>query len=213
MNLQIELTGTTPLVVHNIRLANPHDQIAQAIARITGKAAKQKTEQDAFEIEHLEWLGGLYYEDPPGYYLESRGIIRCFQEAAKATREGRDVLRALSPSALRVPIKFPHSDLLPVDLWKRPEYRFWKMVGIGKNRVPRMRPIFPEWSVTLQIDLEPIMLDLNALVEIVERAGRVEGLYEARTLGMGRFKAAITQVEETNGKATGRMRKTAPVEE
>jgi len=209
MDLSIELSGTTPLVHHNIRLANPHDGIAQQIARITGKSPKQKTEQDAFDIERLEWMGGLYHDVNDAYYLESRGIIRCFQEAAKATREGRDLQRALSSPVPRVPLQFPHRHLKPSLLWEYEDagfpahwwfdgshpYRFWKMTGIGKSRVPRMRPIFPDWSLTLPATLEPDMLDFSALEEIINRAGRVEGLYEARTLGMGRFVAVITVAE------------------
>jgi hypothetical protein len=230
MELTINLTGTTPIVQHNIRLANPHDEIVQAISRLTGKSAKQKTEQDAFEIERLEWMGGLYYDAAEGYYLESRGVIRCFQEAAKATREGRDVQRALAPQTALTPLRFPQRDLKPAELWEYEDrefpaahwfdgahpYRFWKMCGIGKSRVPRMRPIFPEWSLSLSVEFQPDMLDFGALEEIIHRAGKVEGLYEARSLGFGRFQATIVGAVEANGRAKEMRRKAKeapPVEE
>jgi hypothetical protein len=225
MELVIRLTSLTPLVMHNIRLANPHDAIVQDIARLTGKSAKQKTEQDTFEIEQLEWMGGLYYDATEGYYLESRGVIRCFQEAAKATREGRDVQRALQPLTSLVPLEFPHRGLKPEALWEFTDkkfpaahwfdgahpYRFWKMVGIGKSRVPRMRPIFPDWSLSLPVMLHPNMLDYHALEEIIDRAGKVEGLYEARALGFGRFEATVEVAGESNGEAAKpkRIRKVA----
>lgn len=205
MELEIHLTAVTPLCMHNIRLANPHDEYTQQIKRITSKSPKQKTEQDAFDVERLEWMGGLYHDEANGYYLEATGIKRCFQEAAKATRQGAHVRRGFRPLLHFVPLQFPHRDLTPAELWDHTDaglpkafwfdgshpYRFWKMVRVT-GMVARMRPIFPQWSVTFAAELDSDMLDLDVFQEIVERAGVVEGLYEARAIGMGRFQATIT---------------------
>src|SRR5262245_13488851 len=152
------------------------------------------TVEERKEKERLEWFGGLYYEKAAGYYLESQGVKRCWQEAAKATREGKDLDRAVLCMTHSVPIQFPHAKLAPDQLWTHPEYQLWRMVNGNPNsgkktRVPRLRPQFPKWSVAVEVILDPSMMDLKTFQEIVTRAGRVEGLYEARRLGFGRYTA------------------------
>jgi len=212
MDLNVTLIGTTPLVVHNIRLANPHDEFTQSIGRLTSKAPKQKTEQDIFDIEKLEWFGGLYYDEAHGYYLEGHGIKRCLIEAAKATREGKNVDRGVQVVTARVPIQFPKQNHKPEQLWEHEEHRFWKMVRVGRGMVPRMRPIFPEWRLDFPVELATELLDFSALEEIMERAAKVEGLYEARKLGFGRFRASIVAVEP-NGKPKRKAEKKEAAQE
>ena len=56
--VQIELEGKTPILMHNERLANPLEPIVKEIKRFTGKT--KKTDDDWENIRHLEWVGSLY---------------------------------------------------------------------------------------------------------------------------------------------------------
>ncbi len=55
------IRGTTPMMMHNERLANPFDDLTKAIKAISGK--RKKTEDDLIEMSRIEWLGGLYSID------------------------------------------------------------------------------------------------------------------------------------------------------
>lgn len=56
----LTLTGVTPLLVHNARLADPLDPIVRQTKPISGK--RSKTEEDHLELARLEFIGGLYYD-------------------------------------------------------------------------------------------------------------------------------------------------------
>src|SRR6266536_5265885 len=111
MRVELKLNGTTPLVTHNIRLADEREPIVAAIKTLTSRPANRKTEADSLEIEKLEWLGGQYYQEGFGYYVPTWGIIRTLEQAAKANREGTKVIRALAAEDQKTKIEFRHSHL------------------------------------------------------------------------------------------------------
>jgi len=118
--VRTQIIGTTQMHTHNIRLANPDDPFARAIAQISSK--RKKTEEDRREMARLEWHGGLYTELGMAYtpdLMEQEGIQlvipqhnlkRCYKETAKATRRGRTIDRALNPlfpdAALVLPLQY-----------------------------------------------------------------------------------------------------------
>lgn len=188
MNVAIELTGMTGLVMHNERLADKQDEFARAIAEITSK--RKKTAEDAAAIERLEFLGGLYYDPDVGVYVPAWNVVRCLEEAAKIRRLGTALIRALSVTTDRVVVEYS-GPRKPPELWEAPAFRFRKSVGVQRNKVMRMRPIFRKWSVCLQAELLADVLDPSDLTEIANAAGRSIGLGDARKLGYGRFVAAV----------------------
>ena len=56
--MKFRLTGVSPLVKHNGRLANPWDPMAKALKAVAGERAK--TDADFEELARIEFLGGLY---------------------------------------------------------------------------------------------------------------------------------------------------------
>src|ERR1700748_2033656 len=75
LQMDVTFTGCTPLVIHNVRLANPLDSYTRAIKAISSK--RSKTEDDHAEMMRLEWEGGLYIDSGPGAFLS-----RCYSAAA-----------------------------------------------------------------------------------------------------------------------------------
>jgi hypothetical protein len=202
VRIELILNGTTPLVTHNIRLADDRDPLVKQIKTLTARPANRKTEAESLEIERLEWEGGLYYIDGIGYCVPTWGIIRTLEQAAKATREGTKVNRALSTEEQYTPIEFPDSHLPPEKLWLKEQYRWRTMVTVNNSRIARTRPCWPVdksgkqyWRLTAKLELEPTVLDFSGLQAIAERAGRIEGTFDARKLGYGRFTAELRQLE------------------
>ena len=199
LTLRVDITGAKPLVMHNIRLADEREPVVQEIKKLTSKPPRQKTAADDLEVQRLKWHGGLYYEPIVGYYLPTIGFIRCFENAAKATRSGSKVQRALVANDPQTKLEFPDMHLTPDELWAKPEYVWRTMVsgqGVkGGGKVPNTRPIFKmneaNWTASPILVLDPTALDLSELQSIVQRAGYVEGIFDARKLGYGRFEAKI----------------------
>lgn len=188
MRIQIELTGITPLVMHNVRLSDPLDDYAKEISKLSSK--KKKTEEDHLAIGRLEFAGGLYV-NAGEIVMPCPNIKRCLNRAAVIRRLGKDVERALHPLAQEVPLIYggPRS---PEDLWNDVSYRFRTTVRVGASRVQRTRPRFPKWKVISDWELLTDIIDLDDLVGIGNDAGIIEGLGDHRSQGSGRFDAKIT---------------------
>jgi hypothetical protein len=182
MRVVIGLTGVTGLVMHNIRLADGDDPIVRAIKEITARPASKRTDAENAEIARLEWHGGLYHDPEVGVHLPSWNVVKCFERAGTITRMGSTVVRGVAVTTDKVPIKYDGP---------RPEFRFRAMVGVQRDKVPRMRPIFRRWGLELEAELLEDVLNPKDFERIVAQAGRSEGLGDARKLGYGRFVAEV----------------------
>jgi hypothetical protein len=199
MKVMVQLTGKTALVQHNVRLADKLDEYTKAIAEITGK--RKKTEADNADVERLEWFGGLYHtkdkmpgpdgeEVEIGIYVPVFNVIRCFEEAAKITRQGKTLIRALAFADAKLPLHH-EGPPKPEKLWALPEYRWRTTVGIQGKKITRVRPIFRRWSLDFEMELLEDVMSPDDLRRIIDLAGRSEGLGDARKLGYGRFTAEV----------------------
>lgn len=185
----LELKGTTPLLVHNVRLADPQDKITKAIAKITAKKRKM-TEEDRAEVERLEWYGGLYTNGDAGPVMPTKNIKRCLVETGKVTRQGKDVGRALAFVTLHVPIIYDGPQNID-ELYEDERFRNRSVVGVQRAKTVRVRPCFPEWSIVTKVEVIETILDVDDVAMILERAGMMEGLGDNRINGYGRFEGSL----------------------
>lgn len=190
MKVRIEERGTSPLLMHNIQLADPDNRFVQDIATFTGK--RKKTEDDRRAIEKLEWYGGLY-ADEDGPVMPTAAMRRCIEQAGIISKQKTAVRRALAFGDLSVPLVYDGPRDLDA-LWKLPEFRNRAMVGIQGKRTVRVRPQFREWALVADAELLTDVLDLDDFRRIVSLAGRAEGLGDNRVNGYGRFTAVVTEL-------------------
>jgi hypothetical protein len=168
-------------------MADPEEPIVQEIKNITKKKGKM-TSEDRREVARLEWYGGMYTNGSSAPVMPTQNIKRCLVEAAKMTREGKSVGRALAFADMYVPIQFTGPKDID-ELFALPQHRHRSVVLRGKS--VRVRPCFPEWSLAAPVELIETALDLDALERIVEAAGMVEGLGDNRINGYGRFVGTV----------------------
>lgn len=190
LHLQIDLTGTSPMMCHNIRLADPDDKIVREIGSITSK--RKKTEEDRKEIAKLEWFGGLYVSPGiSGPSLPTANARQCFIRAARVNRLGAAVERSVYPTDFHVPIIYDG----PTDLNKLFELESFhdrRAVGIAGSRTMRTRPVFANWAISLRCRHLEDVLDLDDLKRIIDLAGLIQGLGDNRINGFGRFEGKVT---------------------
>jgi hypothetical protein len=195
IRVRTTLVGSTELLMHNIQLADPMNEWTRRIAKLTGK--RKMTEDDHREKARLEFLGSLYLENDR-VVMPQANLKRCFKEAAKATRQGRHIDRALNfadPLAMALPLAFDDNQKTADELWLIDRYHDTTIVA-SPGRVPRTRPRFHPWGVTADWQLYPSLLSLEDFRAITEAAGLIEGLGDNRVNGMGRFICKLEEIDQ-----------------
>lgn len=189
MKVRITLRGTAPLLLHNIRLADPLNPYARAMKQISSK--RLKTEDDYLELGHAEFVGGMYHDPELGPYLPGQNIERSIQDGGKITRSKPKVQRGLFITDDIVPLLYDGPREVEA-LWKDENYRSVLSVKVAQARVMRTRPLFREWSLEAEAMLDPSLLDISELRTIANTAGSMTGLGDYRP----RYGRYIAEVEE-----------------
>lgn len=177
--------------MHNSRLANPLDDVAKAMKRVSGK--KKKTDDDHEELARLEHMGGLYFDPDVGPYIPGQNFEAFLVRAARLSADGPKIEQGV----------FVETDVNPLaydgprdidGLWKDKNFRHIASVKIQRNRVQRTRPQFRSWAVEATGTYDSAIIGLDHLQEIAETAGQRIGLGDWRPR-FGRFVAEVEKVD------------------
>ncbi len=190
MDFRITLTGTTPLLMHNARLANPLDPATKALKAVTSK--RVKTDEDHEEIARLEHLGSLYLDPDAGPYIPGENVERCLFDAAKITKSGQKIKQGVFVSTNVNPLGYRG----PRDadgLWKDENFRSILSVKVTTSRLMRCRPLFREWTVEADGILDTSVLSIQDLRSIAVTGGQRTGLGDYRPR-YGRFTAEVVKL-------------------
>jgi hypothetical protein len=182
----------SPLLMHNERLADPLNEFALEIGKLSRK--RGKTETDHLAIARLEFVGGLYYDENDGPVMPVWNIVRCIQNAGKQHKLGASVLRGVIPATETTPVIYEG----PRDIegmWEAGTFALRKSVGIGSSRTMRTRPVFTDWRIEALIEVDLRILDPEKINQLVEEAGRYQGLGDNRPV-YGRFLGQAVLVAE-----------------
>lgn len=182
--LKLRFTGIRPLMLHNGRLADPMNEYVREMKKITSKG-KKKTDDDLLKLRHLEWRGGLYLDDKDMPCIPGDNVHAALVEGARKQRLGKDVDAAILVDAPDFPLKYEG----PKDLEKL--YQSTKHVDVrgavvGKGRVMRTRPIFPNWSLDIEVGFDPSLINEQQVVDAAIACGEQIGLGDF-TPRYGRF--------------------------
>lgn len=188
MDLQLDITGNAPLIMHNARLSNPLDPMARAMKKVSAK--RTKSEADYEELAHLEFLGGLYADADAGPYVPADNIFRALVDAARKRKLGVKVTSGVIITSNVNPLAYGGSRD-PEELWSDGNFMLQASVKVGQQRVIRTRPVFKTWKTAANLYLDTEVLDLDDLTQIVDIAGRLVGLGDWRPR-YGRFEGTLT---------------------
>lgn len=188
----LRLEGLSPLLM-NSPDADRESELYRAYFLLGQKSGKSL--DDDARLRELEWELRLYLDDDLGPYIPGRCVKGVLINAAGKYKKGATLKRSLVTLLSRIPLEY-NGPRDQAGLWKD-GYRYTTMVqnaGFGSGRVMRCRPMFPEWSLSVDIAFDPEEVDPDTLQLIVERAQRY-GLcdYRPEKAGdFGQFAATLT---------------------
>lgn len=166
------------MLQHNGRLANPLDPYTRAIKAISGK--RKKTDEDLMEMMRLEARGACWETTDGEVGIPNAAVWRSIYNAATAFKRGEDMKRALGFADVTVPISVSGERLVCDEFVKDFDNIDYRPVVIQRSRTMRARPIVREWSSVHEFTLLEDVIDVDNLVPILERAGRLVGLGDWR---------------------------------
>ena len=183
--LKMIWTGTTPLVMSNVRMADPLGEHFKRYNDLASIPQKKRTEEQQQDVFRAQWEGSLYYSPKLGPVVPGHNIEACLREGAAKLKMKKDVLERLEVD--EVEIKLDYKGPRDLDgLWNV-GFRDIRMAGKGTKR-PICRPIFnPVWSLEFTVvldDVKPAQVLASA-----EQAGRFVGLCTHKCFKWGRFEA------------------------
>jgi len=190
MKVQLSMKSVTPLLMHNVQMANPLNPTVRQMKEITSK--RKKTDKDFEEIAKLEFAGSLYFDAELGPVLPGENIARAIGDGAKLTRQGMAVKRALIVEDLAVPLIYQGPREIEL-MWAAGGFVDMQMVRVSTAKVMRTRPIFRHWACEAVLLVDENQLSLSSLRAIVNDAGSKCGIGDYRPR-YGRFEAEVVEL-------------------
>lgn len=170
-----EVAGT-PLLMHNIRLANPMDPHAIALGKISKK--RGKTYEDYEAMCRIDFEGGMYWRDGIGPVVPAQNLEKFIQSGAKVKKLGTKVTEAVQCLDSFYPLIYKGPK--EIELLYKEKFRDISMQGIGKSKVIRCRPMFEAWAVEFSLVIDVDAINQEEIQYAMEYAGRYKGFMDGR---------------------------------
>ena len=183
----IDITGTSALLMHNARLADPLDPITKEKAKVSSK--RKKTEEDQELLSHLEWQGGLYWHDAVGPYLPGDNVFKSLIEAARKSKDGKRVEQGLLITTDQNPLVYDGPRTLD-GMWEDKRFVHRCTVKQQMSRIVRTRPIFHSWRTQVEGRFDDSVLNAEDVESFAEIAGKYIGVGDWRPKH-GRFDVKV----------------------
>lgn len=179
--------GITPLIMHADTLVDPLHPLKKAIERFTAKRTN-KTDEDHEAIAQIEMAAAMYYDDDIGVYLPDDNVLKCLIEAARLTKEGKNVERGVRIAETKLPLAYAGGPMEREQLCRSPLYRYRKPVVVARQRLIRTRPIFRDWSINVVLHFDPqVVKTADLLLNWARIAGDMVGMGNRRIGKGGQF--------------------------
>jgi hypothetical protein len=186
--LTVTLTGTSPLLMHSDRFANPLDPATKAHKELTGK--RKKTDEDQTAIAKSEFIGGCYFRLGIGFYIPGQNFDSCLIGAAKLQKLGvkfKQGVRVIDDELVLAGV----SAKSPEELWADVDHVDCRGVKVGQAKIMRYRPIFKRWTTSATVAFDEEVLSLGEVKKAVLDAGALIGLGDYRPR-FGRFDTEVS---------------------
>lgn len=170
---KVHIVGITPMIIHNGRTASPLDIFSKRMKEITSK--RKKTEEDINELLGIQWEAALYWDEKIGLHMPVENMLAALLKSARKHKMGPK----LSGFLFDDPIGFPIITKYHNNWEKFKSYednRFVKIVGIQRSKLLSCRPIFKEWSIKFDFNIDEDIINLDEVKIILSTLSSRIGL-------------------------------------
>lgn len=181
--VQIKIKGTSALLMHSDRFANPLDKATQAHKQLTSK--RKKTEDDHIAIAKSEFLGSCYWNDSVGFHIPAQNLDACLIAGAKLQKLGVKFKQGVMVMDNELPLA-GFSKITPEKLWEDRSHVDVRGVKVGTAKLMRYRPIFREWETSATVAFNEDVVSEGEVKKAIQDAGALIGLGDFRPR-FGRF--------------------------
>jgi hypothetical protein len=177
------------LMMHNEQLANPFNEYAQELAKLTKKRGKSLEDHEA--IAEIEFQGGLYFDPKAGPYAPARCLNKALVMGARRRKLGKLFEQAVMVDREVNPIEYK-GPRTRKELWAAMDARGvrtfvdQRLVGIAKARTLRTRPLFIDWLCEFFIRVLDGAVNASDVQSALEAAETI-GLLDGRPIYAGQF--------------------------
>jgi len=185
--VKLKLIGTSPLLQHNNRLADPTSRWSKSLKALTGK--RNKTDDDFMEIKRTEWIGGLWQDSSGKIAVSADHVLALAISGARKLKLGKLIQAGVIVARESFPLIYDG----PKDIDKLFSEKFcdYRPVKVGQSTTMRARPRFDSWAVEVEVLVDNDIIDSSNVVQSFEIAGRMCGLGDYRPR-YGRFEVEIS---------------------
>lgn len=184
--LALRITGTSPLMMHSDKLANPLHPATKLHKELTSK--RKKTDDDHLAIAQSEFLAGAYYDEKVGIFVPGANFDATFLAGAKLQKLGTHWKRGAVVMTDRSKLLYD-GPAKPEGLWNDQRFVDCRGVKVGQAKIMRYRPIFLDWAAELEVAINSDVLDVEEAKKAITDAGKLIGVCEYRPR-FGRFEVA-----------------------
>lgn len=175
---KVSVRGVSPLIMHNSESANPLNKWALEAAPLKKKGAK-KTEVDIAALNEIGFLSSLYWSSElDGLYIPTDNVRKMILEAGRACDQKgakKQIVGVRFTEYLGYQLQVKNRS--DIDLLKEDQSnRYFKIVTVGRAKVPNVRAIFKEWSFDFKIIIDTTIVNVSIVEDWLNYAGDRVGL-------------------------------------
>jgi hypothetical protein len=182
----------TRLMMHNEQLANPFNEYAQALSKVTHKRGKSL--EDFQAIAEIEFQGGLYFDQKQGPYIPARCLNKMLVMGARRRKLGKMFEQMVLVDQEVNPVRY-EGPRTRKELWLSGKFVDQRLVGVNAARTLRTRPLFTDWSCGFDIKVLDGAVDVQAIQTALE-AAEVIGILDGRPIYAGQFRTEFFKLNE-----------------
>lgn len=187
-SLNVELTGTTPILMNSNQGVNPLHPLTIELKKYTGK--RKKTDEDNLEILKIKWLLSIYHNDKIGPYVPAQNIEAALRDAAKRSKRGKDAVIGLHVVNDEIPLIYDG----PRDLKSLSEDIAYRDIRVGKiqgSSILLSRARFNIWKLAFALEYDEAIFNEGEVVSLLTVAGKYVGICDFRQRN-GHFKVTVS---------------------
>ena len=199
MLYDITIRGTSPIIMHNGAAGlDPHSLENIEKTEIARKRGSNRTASDDARLAELETQISLYLDASGAPTLPAAALRACIETGARKLRQGPQVREGLIVTEVKA---FDYDRKKYGTTLKKlvKTTQFTVPVVVKRQRIPRSRAKFDEWSCTFAVDADDELVDKDQLEAWLDIGGRRIGLGDWRpekSGKYGRFETVSVKVAE-----------------